>query len=405
MAKEKKTPVFTIFVILAVFIIILASTLRKPIKTEVIGYGIAENKITADTFIIKDETIVLSPETGILNCLVDENERVAKNSHLATVFVGSFPEELQVKLRNINEKISKLEDNFKDRSIYVSDVAATENAIYSRISNIISSVYKNDVSNSVQYKDSLNRIISTINGEKVADSSELDNLYAQKAEIEKQLNGKVSHIYSPISGMFNSTVDGYESYFDVSKITSITPSYIEKAKDNKQGTSENAIKDQPVVKVANNYLWYVTTAVDVSWAEHLKKGDYISLRFPSISDDSYDAYISFISKEENGQVAIVIACDKNVENLFGVREIETDIIKNSYSGFKISKEAVTILKDGTSGVYVLKDRVAKFKKIDVLYNGETYVIARENNTDTSNVLLYDEVILNIENLQDGKIVK
>ncbi len=405
MAKDKKIPIFTIMVLLAVFVIIFASLLRKPVKTEVIGYGVAENKLTTDTYIIKDETLVAAPETGILNCLVDENERVARYSHIATVFVGNFPEELQVKLRNINEKISKLEHNFNDRSVYVSDVAATENAIYSRINNVIDAVYNNDLSDSVQYKDDLNKIIGNINGEKVADNTELDSLYNQKAEIEKQLNGSVSNIYSPISGLFSSKVDGYENYLSAKNISLFTPSYIKEAKEHKEGSYENAVKGQPVVKVSNNYLWYVTAVVDYTWAENLKKGDAVSLRFPSISDDKYDAKVNFISDEQDGEVVLVISCEKNVTNLFGVREIEAEIIKNSYSGFKISKEAVRILPDGTSGVYVLKDRVARFKTVDVLYNGETYVIAREDNSISNNVLLYDEVILNIENIEDGKIVK
>ncbi|MBQ7075268.1 MAG: hypothetical protein IJM94_00550, partial [Clostridia bacterium] len=309
MAKDKKIPVFTIMVLLAVFVIIFASMLRKPVKTEVIGYGVAENKLTADTYIIKDETLVIAPETGVLNCLVDENERVARYSHIATVFVGDFPEELQVKLRNVNEKISKLENNFNDRSVYVSDVAATENAIYSRINNVIDAVYNNDLSDSLQYKDDLNKIIGNINGEKVADNTELDNLYNQKSEIEKQLNGSVSNIYAPISGLFSSKVDGYESYLSAKNITSFTPSYIKDAKQHKEGTAENAIKGLPVVKVSNNYLWYVTAIVDYKWAENLKKGDFVSLRFPSISDDKYDAKVNFISDEQDGEVVLVIACE------------------------------------------------------------------------------------------------
>lgn len=405
MTKDKKLPIFTIMVILAVFVIIFASMLRKPVKTEVIGYGVAENKLTADSYIIKDETLVIAPETGILNCLVDENERVARYSHIATVFVGNFPEELQIKLRNVNEKISKLEHNFNDRSVYVSDVAATENAIISRIYSVIESVYNNDLSDSLQYKNDLNKIIGNINGEKVADNTELDSLYNQKAEIEKQLNGSVSNVYAPISGLFSSKVDGYENYLSAKNISLFTPSYIKDAKNNKENTSDNAVKGLPVVKVSNNYLWYVTAIVDATWAESLNNGDAVRLRFQSISDDTYDAKVNHISQEENGQVVLVIACEKNVTNLFGVREIKADFIKNSYSGFKISKDAVRILPDGTSGVYVLKDRVARFKTIDVLYNGETYVIAKEDNSDNKNVLLYDEVILNIENIEDGKIVK
>ncbi len=93
-----------------------------------------------------------------------------------------------------------------------------------------------------------------------------------------------------------------------------------------------------------------------------------------------------------------------MDNIFSVRKTDAEIIKASYSGFKISKEAVRVLKDGTNGVYVLNDRTAKFKTVDIMYNGDNYIIARENNSQSGNMLLYDEVILNSARLHDGMVV-
>ena len=144
--------------------------------------------------------------------------------------------------------------------------------------------------------------------------------------------------------------------------------------------------------------------MDKDWTSNLKVGDSVKLRFPGVSDSTVSALVSYISPPENNSVAIVISCGEFVDNIFSVRKTDAEIIKASYSGFKISKEAVRVLKDGTNGVYVLNDRTAKFKTVDILYNGDNYIIARENNSQSGNVLLYDEVILNSARLHDGMVV-
>ncbi len=403
--KKKAIPVFSLVVAIALVIMFGSAMLRKPVETEIVRYGTAENKKEVEAYIIRNETVINAPEDGVLNCYVAENSRVPRYHRVASVYAGDFPEELQVKLKNINDKILQLETGTKEKNFYVSDAASTENTIYTRIDNIISSVYKNNMSNAPSYKDDLNKLVKNLNGIQVDETETLTKLKQEKAEIEGQLSGKVTNVYSPASGVFNSNIDGYEEYFNVNNIKSITPKYIEEADSNKKGVFGDAVKDMPIAKISDNYTWYVTAILDKDWAETFKTGDLVKLRFPNVSEDAYNAIVHFISPEEKGEVAVVISCGEYVENIFGVRKIETEIIKQSFNGFKIPKDAIRILEDGTQGVYVLKDRVARFKNVDIMYNGESYVIAREDNTISKNVLLYDEVIISDKELFDGKIVR
>ncbi len=404
-SKKVTVPIFAILLAVAIVLMFVMALFRKPIETEVVRYGTAENKKSVEAYILRNEYIINSPESGILNCHVAENARVPRYTKIASVYVGEYSEDMQIKLRNINEKINQLETSAKDKSFYVTDTASTEKTIHTRVDSILSSVYKNDMSHAAQYKDDLNKLIKNLNGEQVNETDTLSQLKQQKIEIEKQLSATVSDIYSPVSGVFNSTIDGYEEYFKTSNIQRITPEYLNNADSAKSNVSQNAVKDTPVAKISNNYEWYVASILDAIWADNLKTGNLVNLRFPKISENTYSGVIKHISPEENGKVAVVVSCGEYVDNIFGVRKVDAEIIKATYNGFKISKDAVRILEDGSQGVYVLRNGTAWFRNIDVLYNGESYIIAREDNSKASNVLLYDEVILGKDNLFDGMVVE
>ncbi|MEG1407181.1 MAG: HlyD family efflux transporter periplasmic adaptor subunit, partial [Ruthenibacterium sp.] len=63
------------------------------------------------------------------------------------------------------------------------------------------------------------------------------------------------------------------------------------------------------------------------------------------------------------------------------------------------------VKDGVIGVYVKYGNLIKFRKIDVLYENDTYLLVPKTYTkDVNEVKMYDEVILSGKNLADGKTI-
>ncbi len=402
--KNSRFPVFAVIIIIFAAALIFSRFFREPVKTEIVRYGVAENKKSVSAYIIRSENVLNAPESGLLVCSASENRLVANGEKVASVYAGEYDSDLQLKLKTLNERINQLENTAKDKSFYVVDAAAAENSIYTRVDNIISAVYNKDVSYAPQYKEDLNKLIQNLKGQKGDTTDTLAQLKQQRDEARQQLSSVSADIYSTSSGAFSSNIDGYESYFSIDKLNSITPSYLKKADSAKENAEKNAVAGKPAVKICNSFLWYTAAVVDKDWTSNLKVGDSVKLRFPGVSDSTVSALVSYISPPENNSVAIVISCGEFVDNIFSVRKTDAEIIKASYSGFKISKEAVRVLKDGTNGVYVLNDRTAKFKTVDILYNGDNYIIARENNSQSGNVLLYDEVILNSARLHDGMVV-
>ena len=61
--------------------------------------------------------------------------------------------------------------------------------------------------------------------------------------------------------------------------------------------------------------------------------------------------------------------------------------------------------DGITGVYVISGVSARFKPIDIVYNDGGFVVAKTDNTNSSALTLYEELIVSGGDLYDGKVVK
>ena len=109
--------------------------------------------------------------------------------------------------------------------------------------------------------------------------------------------------------------------------------------------------------------------------------------------------------EESGLAKLVFECQTiNAEILnFGQETAQIDI--KTYEGIRIDKEALHIV-DGARGVYVKYGNLQRFLKITTLYEDENYIlIPADGAIGTDNeVRLYDEIIVQGTNLQDGKLL-
>ena len=79
--------------------------------------------------------------------------------------------------------------------------------------------------------------------------------------------------------------------------------------------------------------------------------------------------------------------------MYTSRVLNAEIIRNTYKGFKVSKNAVHIDEDGTYYVYINSEGAKRRRDITILYADEAYVIIKEDNAAKNNLLLYDEVIV------------
>ena len=114
------------------------------------------------------------------------------------------------------------------------------------------------------------------------------------------------------------------------------------------------------------------------------------------------------------------------EALADIRQEPIEIGLGTYKGLRVSKKAIhddyiekisydnngnqSVEKKKVQGVYVLYGSEVQFKEISIIYSGNDYVLCDESpdsdilfNGET--VSMYDQIILEGDDLYDGKVIE
>ena len=205
-------------------------------------------------------------------------------------------------------------------------------------------------------------------------------------------------ITAPYSGTYSGACDGYE--------TVLTPDWAATATvaslDALRPTGERG----NVGKLIAGDTWYYVAAVTDEEAERLSGRDAVTLRFAKGMEQDVTVTVARIGAEENGRRLLVLSCDRHIAQTTLLRHQAAELILNGYEGLRIPANALRLSDDGTPGVYCVVGAVARFKAVEVVYQGEGYalVLPAQGATGTAVLRLGDQVIATAGELFDGKVI-
>ena len=394
--KNKKIYfVVAILAVLAVFIILgmLSKNSATVSGVETVMIGTAEEKVATSGYIIRDESVINAPESGIVSFRTDNGKRVSKGSPVAVIYSGDVSDEVKNELTSIYQRISEIEGSSIEKNLLAGDVVGSDTQVKNDVEMITRAVYSGNVSSVVQYKDDIIRIIRTNTAEEEQVQTTLEKLQARKQELENSISGKTTYIYADMAGVMSSQLDGAEEYFKISNLENISIQYLKDCPDINSYGPDIVEKGEPCLKIVNNYEWFYATEVDEVWVEGVKTGNKVNLRFTDISDDTVEGTVYSISQPVDGRVALVIKSRSMFNGMYTSRALNAEVIKRTYKGFKVSKDAVHIDENGNYYVYVNTEGANRRRDVTILYADDAYVIIKEDNAATNNILLYDEVVV------------
>ena len=117
------------------------------------------------------------------------------------------------------------------------------------------------------------------------------------------------------------------------------------------------------------------------------------------SNNRHDVVVEAIYPTGNGNEAIIVlSCNELDEEIASSRVQDVELIFSEHTGLRIPREAIRFI-DGVKGVYVTVGESTEFKMLDVIYEGDDFVLSK-NTSKNDYVNLYDRIILDhIEALQ------
>ena len=390
---KKTVKILVISWIIFLILVIAVNLFNRSIKIEMVQHGEMEKAYSFDAMVIRDETVIKAKKSGVLESMVDDNEMVRKNKHIASIYESEVDGNTKSKLASINMRIEEISKVREESANVVSAGFIIESAMDDKVLELTRAMEEGDVQKAISAKSEINLLNDKKNvWKKGKDHTDdvLDSLIREKKEYEKKLGNAKEDLYSPVSGIYSTNIDGYEELLTSDAIGSMTPDDYNSIL--KMDISrEEAIKKGYPCKIIDNFTWSVAFIAKEEEVSKLKKGSSVYVRNSGSSKDMY-ARVSYISAPERGKYVVVVTSDVSCDWAMKDRFVKISLIKNKYSGLKIPVEALRV-NDGKTGVYVVVDGIVKFKKAKVLYKDDGYAIVEENNISQGGLLLYDEVIV------------
>lgn len=360
--KSLKLPIF----IALLFIVILLLYFYKALfmNTYTVVNGEISESFSAEGIIIKNEIPVLSPADGKVQLLVKSGERVRVGTPLFIVTTDEKQKQhYQKEMAEIEEKIETLEGSAGSSLIALNLI---NKSIENTTEKLKEATESGEFDKVKLLKDELERL--TNERKKLLESNEanINLLKKQLNQIQEDLSKIEIVTYASDSGIVSLFVDGFEDILVPNRAEKISHAQLQAVSESasKPAIGKNVRANQPVLKIIDNFSWYIALKPEKT----LKEGReyYIKIN----DDEKIKARLIKINEEGIGFFLV----NTDLDSLLDSRKVKVEIILGTYSGAMIPKNALFTDDGGEKGVYIIERGKRRFKPVEPVIEDEYNVI-------------------------------
>ena len=373
--------------------------MNRPYRTETaIEYDMSDS-LSIDGYIAFEQVKV--DGSGDLGYLVENGERVSVGTQIAEIYTSSAQAQSRQQLEKINSQIELLN---KSENTSGSDVDVLvkhmQSAFYDLLDGIDTENYTNLQENANNYLLSANKV--QIMTDVVEDFSDvIATLEQQKQQAEAQL-GQTQKITASTGGYFVSAASGDFLTYTQDELDALSAYDLQEALFSNSGIESIG----GAGKIVTSYTWRFYGTCSASDSKKFENYKKVNISFPGRAEKVLPATVEQVTvDEETGLAKIVLQCEYIGTDVLTLSKATAQIDFESYEGIRIDARALHIV-DGEKGVYVKYGNLARWRKITVLYQDESYILVpKDGKVGTDNeVRLFDEIIVEGTDLKDGKIL-
>ncbi len=358
-------------------------------------YSSAE-KVTFNGVYIRNETVVSGGKSGVLSYPSSDGSKVAKDSVVAYVYKSANDIYINQQIESLKNEVEILKKEQSPGTTVVAQPEFISSLIDEKYRTITTLAARNDLSSLRSESDDfqmLTGIYQIVIGEETDYNDRIEQLEKQIKLLEAKQNNPIDIITVPNSGYFISYVDGYEDILSTDKLSSITADDIKEVIKNDGYNAAKASK-KAVGKIVDDYEWDLVGIVNPKDAS-FNPGKEVKVKLSSTPDLLTAKIADVIETDDPEECVIVLSCEKLNFNLVQYRTERVEIILDDFNGIKVPREAVRFNKNNEKGVYVLLGQRIAFKKVDVIYECDEYLLSAIT-SDTSYISVYEDIILSGE---------
>lgn len=358
-------------------------------------YSSAE-KVTFNGVYVRNETIVSGGKNGVLSYPSSDGSKVAKDSVVAYVYRSANDIYINQQIESLKNEVEILKKEQSPGTTVVAQPEFISSLIDEKYRTITTLAARNDLSSLRSESDDfqmLTGIYQIVIGEETDYNDRIEQLEKQIKLLEAKQNNPIDIITVPNSGYFISYVDGYEDILSTDKLSSITADDIKEVIKN-DGYNAAKVSKKAVGKIVDDYEWDLVGIVNPKDAS-FNPGKEVKVKLSSTPDLLTAKITDVIETDDPEECVIVLSCEKLNFNLVQYRTERVEIILDDFNGIKVPREAVRFNKNNEKGVYVLLGQRIAFKKVDVIYECEDYLLSAIT-SDTGYISVYEDIILSGE---------
>ena len=453
-------------IILVIAIVFLAGislfSLAKPqIRTQTAIAAQYKDTVTAKMFAVREEKYITAQPSGVPVSIVEDGERVAKQQPISAYLENEEKADKYIELKHCEDELLRYQnlvaqEHNATTNIKISKVNSEADKFFS---DAIEAVNSSDIRNINEHLNAFNERITTkqilLNGN-IDFSKQVEELKAEVEKLKTQV-GRINYVSANDTGYYSSFIDGYENSIKPSQLENLTCSDIEKLLKSKP----SKLPSNNMGKIISGYNWYFVGVLSKADALKLDLNRRVRVQCENASRGYIDAVVQFKGKPEKDGIPIVLKSNVMDSDIARLRVEDVQIVLNETEGLRVSKQAARVVKavigtkeitttdektkkhkkktidvvkiigndenpedieelkgvkinkviEGIHGVYVLKRNTVEFRKLNTIYTGSDYLVSEYNPQIVKDedgipyLNLYDEIIVEGKELEDGKVIK
>lgn len=347
--------------------------------------------------IIRDETPLTYNGSDVVSYVYSDGSKVSKGDAVAQLFDSQEAANAEKKLRRVNEQIELLKRAQNPGTTDYVQPESISNKIDEHYKHLMSFVNKGEYGGFETVKNDMSlvmNIYNIISGTTTDYNSRIALLESKAAELSAQAASANGTVNASKTGYFVSYCDGFESRLTTAKAENLTISDVEGIISDRYSGAVTPPAGS-VGKLFEEYSCLIAGVIDAD--PRVVEDATLKLTLDS-TDNVYKVTVKSVKKGDDGKWLVIFSCGYLDEYIASSRIQSMQLIFDEYSGIKVPRSAIRF-RGEDKGVYVILGEDITFKKIDVIYEGDDFVISK-NTSQEDHLLLYDQILLEVVSEQD-----
>ncbi len=384
------------------FGVYVINSLYNPFSTTIAYTYTLNDSAEVEGILIREEYL-LPQQTGIVESLRREGERAGSGQAVALVHRDAQAQANQAALDEVENEISVLYQvlssnadvlsaSHQDEAILQSVVSLRQSATTQSFSQLDQQVV--DLKSQVLQRD---YAYSGVLTQEIL-LTRLSQLQSQQSTLSTTTASATQTVYAPITGLYSSNVDGFETLLTPSSLADLTEAQLQQYLSLTPEYSDNLAG-----KLILGSGWYLALSVPTDTADGIRTGDLLTVRFGGEFAQDVTMTVTQVGSAEGDSRLMVLFSDRYASDTTLLRQTWVELIYGTYTGLRIPKAALRMEGD-VVGVYTSTAGRAEFKPVTILAEGgDFYVVSASTNNKTA-LRAGDEVIVYATGLYDGKLL-